>query len=76
MTYAAFGATNLIGETRVYNGGMWWFPFCCVFGVLAWFWMSDMPQHGNKPLSTRFLYYVCMQGNAYLASGIAVGEDW
>jgi len=55
---------------------MWWFPFCCVFGVLAWFWMSDMPQHGNKPLSTRFLYYVCMQGNAYLASGIAVGEDW
>lgn len=73
MTYAAFGATNLIGETRVYNGPMWWFPFCCVFGVLAWFWMSDMPQHGNKPLLTRFGYYCCMQGNAYIASGIAVG---
>ena len=96
MTYAAFGATDIIGGTRVYSkstnygpcvrvllfservfvstdGALWWFPFCCIFGVLAWFWMSDMPQHGNKPLLTRLGFYCCMQGNAYLASGAAVG---
>jgi nitrate/nitrite transporter NarK len=49
MTYAAFGNTDPIGETRVYNGAMWWFPFCIVFAVLGWILLSDMPQHGNKP---------------------------
>ena len=73
MKYAAFGATVLIGGQRVYNGALWWFPYCCVFLVLAWAWLSDMPQHGNKPLATRFFYYVCMQGQAYVASGEAVG---
>jgi NNP family nitrate/nitrite transporter-like MFS transporter len=73
MKYAAFGATVLIGGQRVYNGALWWFPYCCVFIVLAWAWLSDMPQHGNKPLATRFFYYVCMQGQAYVASGAAVG---
>ena len=72
MKHAAFGATALVGTIRVYNGPMWWFPFVCVMAVFAWMWLSDMPQHGNKPLATRFFFYCAMEGQAYAAAGIAV----
>ena len=73
MTYAAFGQTDPIGYTRVYNGAMWWFPFCIVMAVLGWMYMSDMPQHGNKPFLQRVYYYASLNGQAYACSAIAYG---
>ena len=73
MTYAAFGQTDPIGFTRVYNGAMWWFPFCIVMAVLGWMYMSDMPQHGNKPFLQRVFYYASLNGQAYACSAIAYG---
>ena len=72
-TYAAFGDYGSPAGTRVYNGPMWWFPWCVIFLILGFLYQSDMPQHGNKPLLTRILYFCNMEGNAYIASGIAVG---
>lgn len=72
MKYAAFGATAMFGTIRVYNGALWWFPFCCTFAVFAFLLLNDMPFHGNKPATTRFMYYCAMEGQAYVAAGIAV----
>ena len=44
------------GTIRVYNGALWWFPFCCTFTVFAFLLLNDMPFHGNKPATTRFMY--------------------
>lgn len=44
------------GTIRVYNGALWWFPFCCIFAVFAFLLLNDMPFHGNKPATTRFMY--------------------
>ena len=41
--------------------------------VLGWMYMSDMPQHGNKPFLQRVFYYASLNGQAYACSAIAYG---
>jgi len=72
MTYAAFGDYPIIGTGRTYNGLIFWVPWLLFCIVGAWFWLSDMPQHGNSPFAMRCWYFCSMEGMAYIASGLAV----
>jgi NNP family nitrate/nitrite transporter-like MFS transporter len=54
------------------NAGWLWFPLCATSAVLAFFWMSNQPHHGEtNPLHSLFNYY-WMECVGFIASFIGV----
>jgi NNP family nitrate/nitrite transporter-like MFS transporter len=54
------------------NAGWFWFPLCAFSAILAFFWMSNQPHHGNNTTFTNFLYFYWMEIVAIFASVLGV----
>lgn len=54
------------------NAGWLWFPLCAVSSVLAFFFMSNQPHHGEKSTFANLLYFYWMECFGFLASFIGV----
>lgn len=55
------------------NAGWFWFPLCAFSAILAFFWMSNQPHHGNHTTLANFAYFYWMELVALGASAIGVG---
>lgn len=54
------------------NAGWLWFPLCAFSAVLAFFWMSNQPNHGNHTTLMNLVYFYWMQLFALGASAVGV----
>lgn len=54
------------------NAGWLWFPICAFSSILAFFWMSNQPNHGSKSQLISHLNFYWMEGMGFVASGIGV----
>ena len=54
------------------NAGWLWFPICFCSAVLAFFYMSNQPNHGEKSNIVSILYFYWMECVGFVASFIGV----
>ena len=70
------GGTSILGEGGISgwpaNAGWLWFPLCASSAVLAFFFMSNMPNHGEKKNLVSLLNFYWMESFGFLASFIGV----
>jgi NNP family nitrate/nitrite transporter-like MFS transporter len=74
----AIGTTSIYieGDTQVEgwpaNAGWLWFPLCAVSAILAFFFMSNQPNHGEKNNLISLVNFYWMEAFGLLASFIGV----
>ncbi|KAL7535687.1 hypothetical protein ACHAXR_006668 [Thalassiosira sp. AJA248-18] len=54
------------------NAGWLWFPLCAFSAILAFFYMSNQPNHGEKTTITSLFNFYWMEFMGFLASFIGV----
>lgn len=54
------------------NAGWLWFPICAFSAILAFFYMSNQPHHGDKSTITSLINFYWMECMGFLASFIGV----
>jgi NNP family nitrate/nitrite transporter-like MFS transporter len=54
------------------NAGWLWLPLCAASAVLAFFYMSNQPNHGSKSNLVSLANFYWMEGMAFIASSIGV----
>ena len=64
--------TRLSYNIRPANAGWLWFPLCAFSAILAFFYMSNQPNHGEKKNIVSLINYYWMECMGFLASFIGV----
>lgn len=54
------------------NAGWLWFPICAFSAILAFFWMSNQPNHGSKSQLVSHVNFYWMETMGFIASGVGV----